>query len=102
MAMPLDTDILTGRTTMRHRLTIYRTHDNDDIEFDVDLTICPTTTDQIAELAKRLKERLQYDIDTPVWTLVVVTEDGAVRGISVPTHQIDHMTLTPLVEATDG
>lgn len=80
---------------MRHRLTIYRTHDSTDIQFDFDLPEEP-------ELPTVLKSALKYDMDTPVWAFVVIGDDGGLRGISVPSYQIDHMTLEPFVEATDG
>jgi hypothetical protein len=35
-------------------------------------------------------------MDTPVWAFVVVGQDDGLRGISVPSYQIDHMTLEPV------
>jgi len=39
-----------------------------------------------------------YNLDDPVWAFIIINTNGKVTGISVPTHQIDHMTLLPLEE----
>lgn len=80
---------------MLHRLTIYRHHDNADVTLDFDLP--PEQPDQI----RAIKETLTYDLDNPVFTLLIVGADNTVRGVAVATHEIDHLTLAPLTDEVD-
>lgn len=78
---------------MRHRLTIHRTHDEPPITLDF-----PAALDDDAMVdALRYKNFMVYDLDNPVYAILIHDPDGdGVYGVAVATHQIDYITLAPV------